>query len=83
MYAVRIDILKGEIESFFKINKYSVIYKGDIITDDFSSIDISYFANSIKPKYDTLMHDIDNLIEKLSKEIPEKRDLFDQILFSK
>lgn len=83
MYAVRIDILKGEIESFFKINKYSVIYKGDIITDDFSSIDISYFTNFIKPKYDTLMHDIDKLIEKLSQEIPEKRDLFDQILFSK
>lgn len=83
MYAVKVDILKGLIGSFLNINKYSVIHKGDIITDNIGSIDLSYFTNTVKPKYENLMNRIQKLIEILSEDVPEKRDLFDQILFSK
>lgn len=83
MYAVKVDILKGLIGSFLNINKYSVIHKGDIITDNIGSIDLSYFTNTVKPKYENLMNRIQKLIEILSEDVPEKRDLFDQILFLK
>lgn len=83
MYAAKIDILKGTIETFFNINKYSVIHKGDIITDNIGSIDLSYFTKSVKPKYEDLSNRIQELMEILSEDVPEKRDLFDQILFSK
>ena len=83
MYAVKVDILKGTIETFFNINKYSVTHKGDIITDNMGSIDLSYFTESVKPKYKDLLNRIQELMEILSEDVPEKRDLFDQILFSK
>lgn len=83
MYCVGINILKGSIDSFFTINKYSTVHKGDIITDDIGSIDLSYFNDNIKPRYVDLLSEIEELISFLSEDCPQKKDIFDQILFSK
>lgn len=83
MFSVQINILTGLIESYFIINQNSAIHKGDIITDNIGSIDLSYFTNTVQPKYKDLLSHMDDLMKKLSENVPKKRELFDQILFSK
>ena len=83
MYCVGIDILRGKIDSFFKINENSIISKGDIVTDDINSIDMSYFIENVKPKYNDINSQIDELLCILTQSHPSKKDIFDQLLFSK
>lgn len=83
MYCVGIDILRGKIDSFFKINENSIISKGDIVTDDINSIDMSYFIENVKPKYNDINSQIDELLCLLTQSHPSKKDIFDQLLFSK